>query len=152
MNLDFNDHAASCWCEVSTYSTPMSQTPALSTSVEAEPQYEPVLFFCLTSISSECWSLSPAGNSALHYSAAANHLRGVRKLVLFSAGLNTRNKAGRTPLALAMDLGKKKTSEFLLDSGADINMSGQLHFQLFQPLVHTTCIPASVRLQLLSHG
>lgn len=55
------------------------------------------------------------GDTALHIAAAANWLTGCRMLVLYGASQRARNAAGKTPLHMAVENGKRKVTAFLLE-------------------------------------
>ena len=50
--------------------------------------------------------------------------QGVRKLVRYGHRVNTKNAAGRTPVALAVEAGKLQVASFLLSKGGDVNVQG----------------------------
>lgn len=60
--------------------------------------------------------------TALHFSASIGHLKAVKTLKSYGAVLDLKNKAGKTPLTLAMENGKQKTMTWLLEAGADPNI------------------------------
>uniref|UniRef100_A0A7S3QTS0 Uncharacterized protein n=2 Tax=Dunaliella tertiolecta TaxID=3047 RepID=A0A7S3QTS0_DUNTE len=69
---------------------------------------------------------SEAGMAALHFSAAANHLRGATKLVLYGASIEARDARGYTPLHVQMELGLRKVAQFLINRGANLNAQDKM--------------------------
>ncbi|PNH11118.1 Ankyrin-1 [Tetrabaena socialis] len=55
------------------------------------------------------------GNTALHFSVSINHLRAVKKLLRYGMLASVRNKAGKTPLHIAIETGKVKASRIILE-------------------------------------
>lgn len=65
------------------------------------------------------------GNTALHYSAAADHLQCVKILVFGKANINAMNHLGETPLHKAAWKDSVSVIEFLLQSGADVKLKNK---------------------------
>jgi ankyrin repeat protein len=73
---------------------------------------------------SETDLLRAATNAALLEAATRNNLEAVRKQLAAGADLNTRSRAGMTPLMLSVEYsyGRQDVTNFLLDQGADPNL------------------------------
>ena len=69
------------------------------------------------------WARSGGGCTALHGAARANALDIVKLLVEHGAGINTRNRCGATPIAVASGCGHAKIVQFLVNKGASVHMS-----------------------------
>jgi ankyrin repeat protein len=65
------------------------------------------------------YSVDPAGNSAIHLAAAANHIYTIESLYLHGAPLDARNKANETPLHVAARANLPKAARMLVEAGAD---------------------------------
>ena len=64
------------------------------------------------------------GNAALHYAAREGHMASVRALVETGADLDTLNALdASTPLVSAITNGHYDVSQYMVDSGADLNMA-----------------------------
>jgi ankyrin repeat protein len=68
-----------------------------------------------------------AGQTALHFSAALNHIKGCKKLLYYGCPLEGRNKSRKTSLNIAVEGGKRKAASFLLEKGAKVNSAGKTH-------------------------
>ncbi|GLC39823.1 hypothetical protein PLESTB_001385500 [Pleodorina starrii] len=65
------------------------------------------------------------GNTALHYSVSINHMRGVKKLLRYGMPPHLVNKAGKTPLHMALEAGKLKAAKALLDKSMEASKTAQ---------------------------
>ncbi len=68
------------------------------------------------------YSVDPAGNSAIHLAAAANHIYTIESLYLHGAPLDARNKANETPLHVAARANLPKAARMLMEAGADAHL------------------------------
>ncbi|GLI60624.1 hypothetical protein VaNZ11_002787 [Volvox africanus] len=65
------------------------------------------------------------GNTALHYSVSINHLRGVKKLLRYGTPPGMSNKAGKTPLHLALESGKLQAARILMEKSAALKTTAE---------------------------
>ena len=63
-----------------------------------------------------------SGNTALHDAALGGHREVVQLLLDNNANLNARNKAGETPIMLAVRHSRPEVAELLRDAGADFTL------------------------------
>lgn len=70
----------------------------------------------------DVYSVDPAGNTAIHLAAAANHIYTIETLYLQGAPLDARNKANETPLHLAARTNLPEVARMLMLAGADPNL------------------------------
>ncbi|GIL91090.1 hypothetical protein Vretimale_9511 [Volvox reticuliferus] len=78
----------------------------------------PLRQICSTADKNEAAAEDELGNTALHYSVSINHLRGVKKLLRYGTPPGLPNKAGKTPLHLALESGKLQAARILMEKAA----------------------------------
>ena len=76
------------------------------------------------------------GNTALHYAARKGFCRIIKMLIKAGAGIDIFNKAGMTPLMLAIRNRRFEATATLLKYGANINLKGGKHHES----IHALCL------------